>query len=167
MGRKFKYLLLILCLSDLAPLVGFGQPDIPINADLKSNSESWKVKVKQNGIWGKKPALVNFGPVKTFSTGAEKNEQSSREVNRELFWKNVHTIKSTESSMELELNGADTAIVIMLTVREETTKEKNVAGTLAGGNGSEEEYYRVNNWLDEMNLSFQNDSAVWHYIKMD
>jgi len=167
MGRKFKYLFLILCLSDFVPIICFGQPDIPINADLKSNSESWKVKVKQNGIWGKKPAIVNFGPVKTVSTGSEKSEQSIREINRELYWKNIHTIKSTESSMELELYGTDTAIVLMLTVKEETTREKNVAGTLAGGSGSEEESYRVNNWMDEMNLSFQNDSAVWHYIKMD
>jgi hypothetical protein len=167
MGTKFRYLFVILYLSNFAPVIGWSQPDIPINADLKSNSEGWKVKVKQNGIWGKKPAIVNFGPVKTVSTEAEKSEQSLREVNRELYWKNVHTIKSTESSMELELNGTDTAIAIMLTVKEETTREKNVAGTLAGGTGSEEEYYRVNSWLDEMNLRFQTDSSVWHYIKMD
>jgi len=167
MGRKFKYLFLILCLSDFTPIICFGQPDIPMNADLKSNSEGWKVKVKQNGIWGKKPAIVNFGPVKTVSSAAENSEQSLREVNRELYWKNVHTIRSTESSMELELYGTDTAIAIMLTIKEETTKEKNVAGTLAGGNGAEEEYYRVNNWLDEMNLCFQNDSSVWHFIKLD
>jgi hypothetical protein len=167
MEKKCIALKLIICLAGLVPVFGIAQPDIPMNPDLKSNSESWKVKVKQNGIWGKKPAIVNFGPVKTVSTGTEKNEQSLREVNRELYWKNIHTIKSTESSMELELNGTDTARIRMLTMKDETTKEKNVAGTMANVNGSDEESYRVSTWLDEMNLSFQNDSAVWHYIKLD
>ena len=167
MGRKCKTLFLVICLTGLAPVFGIAQPDIPMNPDLKSNSESWKVKVKQNGIWGKKPAIVNFGPVKTISTGTEKNEQSIREVNRDLYWKNIHTIRSTESSMVLEFNGADTAMIRMLTVKEETTKENNVVGTMANANGADEESYRVSNWLDEMNLSFQNDSTVWHYIKLD
>jgi hypothetical protein len=167
MNRNLCISFFVFCLLALSPFYGFTQPDIPISTDLKSNSESWKVKVKQNGVWGKKPAIISFGPLKTISTEAEKNGQVSREVDRELYWKNIHSVTSRESFMELELNGSDTAIVRMLTVNEETTKEKNVLGTLANANAEGEESYRVSSWLDEMILEFQSDSTVWRYNKLD
>jgi hypothetical protein len=167
MKVKYKYLLFILWLTCMTPVFVSAQPDIPLSAELKSNNESWKVKVKQNGIWGKKPALVNFGPLKTLSTETEKNMPGSREVDRELYWKNIHTVSNDERSMELEINGADTAFLRMLTVKDETIKEKNVVGTMANVNSTDESSYRVSSWLDEMNLIFQNDSTFWHYIKLD
>ena len=69
--------------------------------------------------------------------------------------------------MVLELNGADTATISMLMVKEEITKEKNVAGTLAHGNGDDEELYHVSSWVDEMIFQFQRDSAKWQYSKWE
>jgi hypothetical protein len=165
--KKYTHLLLLLCLLGLAPVCGFTQPDIPMNPDLKSNSENWKMKVKENGMWSKKPILVSFGPLKTLSTETVKSGQISREVNRELFLKNIQKMKSRESSMVLELNGTDTPSIRMLTVQEETTRQKNVVGTLVNVNGEGEESFHVSSWLDEMSLQFQNDSTIWHYSKLD
>ncbi len=167
MNMHFKSLFIILCLPGLAPAFGYTQPDMPISAGLKSNSESWKVKVKQNGIWGKKPAIVNFGPLKTLSTETEKNHQNTREVDRELYRKNIHTVKSSESSMELELYGTDTAID-----PDADSEGRNHQGKKCGRyhgqrEWTDEESYRVSCWLDEMYLGFQNDSTFWHYIKLD
>ena len=151
----------------LLPRCGFTQPDIPMSLELKSNGESWKVKVRQNGMWGKKPASVDFGPLKTISAESKKNDQGSREVDGELFWKNIHAIKNGETSMKLELNSLDTAMIWMLTAKEETTKEKNVMGTLTNVQGEDEEFYHVYSWVDEMILQFHNDSTVWYYRKTE
>ncbi|HEY4965547.1 MAG TPA: hypothetical protein VII28_04070 [Puia sp.] len=167
MNRISKFVIVFIFGFVLGPASGLTQPDIPINPDLKSNCESWKIKVKQNGIWGKKPAMISFGQLKTISTETEKSGQSSKQVDRELFWKNIRTVNSSESSMALELNGTDTATISMLTVKEEITKEKNVAGTLTHVNRDDEELYHVSSWIDEMILQFQNDSTSWHYSKWE
>lgn len=150
-----------------APFFGFSQPDIPMNPELKSNCMSWKVTVKQNGVWGKKPAMVSFGPMKTISTGTGKYSLSEKQADVELFWKNVRTIKSRESSMELEMGDADTSIIRMLTLREEITKEKNAAGTLVHINEEGEESYQDSSWIDEMIIQFSGDSSCWHYRKLE
>lgn len=165
--RTNCYQVLILCMAGLLPFYGFSQPDIPMSIEFKSNSESWKVKVRQNGIWGKKPALVSFGPVKTISADYENNGTTAGIVDRELFWKNIHATTSRESSMLLELNSSDTVLISMITIKEEITKEKNVMGTLANSNSDVEQFYQVNSRVDEMIMKFQNDSAIWHYKKME
>jgi hypothetical protein len=138
-----------------------------MDKDLKSANESWHVKIKQNGMWGKKPAQVNFGPMKTNSTEAGKATQVSREVNRDLYWKNIHSVKSKESGMELIMNGVDTVEIHMLTVEEETTQKKNVVGTLVNADGEGNEMYHVSSWIDEMMIQSQNDSVLWHYLKLN
>src|SRR5664279_6592086 len=80
MNRKSKFVLVFIFGFVLSPASGLTQPDIPINPDLKSNCASWKIKVKQNGIWGKKPAMISFGQLKTISTETEKSGQSSKQV---------------------------------------------------------------------------------------
>src|SRR5258706_13530983 len=91
----------------LIPLSGFSQPDIPIDASLNNNSESWKVKTRQKGFTRYKPTEVFFGPVKTVKTDAEKTQQLSREVSRDLFWKDIKTVNSRESSILLSYNETD------------------------------------------------------------
>lgn len=167
MEKNLSTGIFIFCFLVLSPFYGLTQPDIPMNADLKSNSECWKVKVKQNGIWGKKPAMISFGQLKSISTETEKNGQANREVDRELYWKNIHYVTNRESFMELELNGSDTAVIRMLTVIEEKTKEKNVMGTLASTNENAQQTYYVSSWIDEMILHFQIDSTSWHYSKLE
>jgi hypothetical protein len=167
-NRKYKEALYLCCLTVLLPLCGFTQPDIPMSTELKSNSDTWKIKVKQNGIWGKKPAQVGFGPLKTISTETESTDlNSSRTADRELHWKNIQTSTSRESTMKIELNDLDTIMIRMVTVKQEAIKEKNVVGTLAGVNGEGKESYQVSSWIDEMVLQLKNDSIVWHYRKIE
>ncbi len=151
---------------NLAPYLGMSQPGIPINPDLKSDAASWKVKVKQNGIWGKKPALVSFGRLKTISAESRKSDESIRVADRELFWKNIRTVKSRESIMELDMGDKDTAIVSMLAVNEEKTREKNTLGTLANVNGDGEEFYQDSSWVDDMIIQFYHNSTRWHFYKL-
>src|SRR5258706_7708017 len=133
----------------LIPLSGFCQPDIPIDAVLKNNSESWKVKVKQK-FSNYKPAVINFGPVKTIETGAEKAQQLSREVSRDLFWKNIKTVESRESSMILTYHDIDTVLVNMLTVTKEEVHKRNVTGAIFNADKSEENAYVFPPLIDEM-----------------
>lgn len=156
----------VFCHMNLVPCLGRSQPDIPINHDLKSNAANWKVKVKQNGIWGKKPALVSFGQLKTISAESGKSGESIRELDREFFWKKIRTVNSRETMMELDMGDKDTAIVSMLAVNEEKTREKNTLGTLTNVNGNGEESYQDSSWVDDMIIQFYHDSTRWHYHKL-
>jgi hypothetical protein len=149
------------------PGSGIAQPDIPFSPHLKSNSESWKVKVKQNGIWGNKPAQVNFGPVKTIGTDGGKETEVSREVDHELYWKNIHSKSSRETRMGILLNMTDTAEIRMLTIEVGTTKKRSLVGSFSKTDPGENESSRDSSWIDEMTIRFQKDSIFWRFIKND
>jgi hypothetical protein len=165
-NRKNKVALFLVFLSVLLPFTGFTLPDIPPSPEFKSNSENWKIKIRQHGLWGKKPADIDFGPLKTISTEVN-GLNSFSETDRELYWKNNHSSARRESSMRLVLNGSDTAMVHMLTIQEEFIKEKKLVGTLVNANSEGNEYYHVSSWVDNMVLQFQNDSIVWNYRKIE
>lgn len=149
------------------PFAGISQPDIPMNAELKSNSESWHVKIKQSGIWGSKPAQVNFGPVKTIVTEAGKTLELSREVDRELLMKNIHSVSSKESRMELVINETDSVQIHMLTMEEEEIKKRNTVGTISNAETGGNEMYHSSSWIRRMILSFSADSSSWVYFTPD
>jgi len=159
----FKCLVAVSFFYSCFPLAGISQPDIPMDADLKSNSESWHVKIKQNGIWGVRPAQVNFGLLKTIATASGESIELSREVDRELFLKNIHSLKGKTSSLVLVMNDHDTANLQMLVLEEEEIKKRNTAGTLSnqepGGNGM----YQASSWINRMILQFPGDSTAWLY----
>jgi len=166
MNKRSRFGFFLFCLLGTIPVFVKSQPDIPFNQDLKSNCQSWKIKMKQNGIWGEKPAMVSFGQLKTISTESGKPIESVKEVDRELFWKNIRTEKSREGVMELDLGDRDTAIIRILAVNVEKTREKNTLGTLANVNGEGEESYQDSSWVDEMIIRFYNDSTGWYYHKL-
>ena len=160
----FKFLVAAIFFNSCFPLTGISQPDIPMDPDLKSNYESWHVKIKQNGIWGTRPAQVNFGPLKTITTESGKSIELSREVDRELFLKNIHSLNAKESRLDLVLNDHDTVQIRMLTLEEEEIKKRNVAGTLSNAEPGENEMYRASSWVSHMILQFPADSSVWLYF---
>jgi hypothetical protein len=152
----------------LFPLFAVSQPDIPIDTYLKNNSESWKVKIKQKGITGNKPAEINFGPLKTIQTEAGKAQLLDRNTDRDLFWKNIKTVKSRESIMILTYNETDTILINMLTVTEEIIHKKNLTGTIFSSNKNQDDKtYTSSSWADEMSIKLQNDTTQWRFTKTD
>jgi hypothetical protein len=68
--------------------------------------------------------------------------------------------------MVLDMGDRDTAIINMLAVNEEKTREKNTLGTVAHANGDGEESYQDSSWVDDMIIQFYIDSARWRYHKL-
>jgi len=151
----------------LIPVFGYSQPDIPIDASLKNNSESWKVKTRQKSFVRYKPAEVFFGPIKTVRTDAEKPQQLNREVSRELFWKDIKTVNSRESSIQLTYDDADTAIVNMLVVTVDEIHKRNTTGVFFNADKNKDETMAATSWVDEMIISSQKDTTQWRYTKTD
>ncbi len=163
--NKIRFQALIIFCS--FPFAGFSQPDIPMSAELKSNSENWHVKIKQSGIWGTRPAMVSFGPLKTIETKAGKSIQISRSVDHELYWKNIHSESSRETSMAIVLSDTDTAEIRILTLEAETTRKRSLVGGFSKADPGMNENFHDSSWAVEMTIKFQNDSSIWHYIRLD
>jgi hypothetical protein len=145
----------------------YSQPDINIDPALNSNSYSWKVKIKQR-IFGKyKPALINFGPIKTLDANTDKSNQENREVSRELFWKTVKTVTSRESNLQIVYNDNDTITINILSVSEENIRKRNAAGVFTNVNNEDGSGYKISSVVNEMLIHFAGDTTDWHFIKSD
>ncbi|MES1222623.1 MAG: hypothetical protein ABUT20_44420 [Bacteroidota bacterium] len=159
--KLFIFLLLII------PAVAFSQPDILLDPLFKNNSDSWKVKTKQKGFAQYKPAEVSFGQVRTIKTDAEKPQELSRDVRRDLFWKDIKTVNKRESSLVLTFNDTDTIVVNMLATTVDDVHKRNTTGVIFNADKNEDEKASFQSWINEMIIRFQSDTVQWHYIKTD
>jgi hypothetical protein len=156
-----------LCFILAFSISGFCQPDIPIDTALKSNADCWKIKVIQNGMSGKRPAKVSFGPVETTGSEYEKVLTDKNEVEKGLIWKNIHDVKSRETTMKLLLNSTDSVSVQMISVREETQNQRSAFAVMTKSGEDGDQKYQENSYIEEMNLQFMADGSCWYFTKTD